>query len=192
MTDRWRPVPGFKAYEISDHGRVRSWRRQGTSPELRDEPRVRRLNVQLSGHVRIGLLDENQKVQHLYIHRLVLLAFVGPPPSPEHQACHFPDRDPRNNHYKNLRWGTAVDNAGDRHKHNTTPRGKTHGLVRKPERVPRGERNGRAVLSEQDIPVILRRLSAGESKRELAAEYGITGPTLRKIELGKLWKTVPR
>lgn len=48
-----------------------------------------------------------------YVHVLVLEAFVGPRPSPEHKGLHRDD-DPHHNHVSNLYWGTMQDNALDR------------------------------------------------------------------------------
>jgi len=49
-------------------------------------------------------------------HRLVLSAFIGPPPTPQHQCAHW-DGDPTNNHYTNLRWATPSENSADRVRH---------------------------------------------------------------------------
>jgi hypothetical protein len=35
--ETWKPIPGFQGYEVSDFGRVRSWKKPGTK-ELRNEP----------------------------------------------------------------------------------------------------------------------------------------------------------
>ena len=53
---------------------------------------------------------------HLYAHRLVLAAFIGLPPTPQHQCAHW-DGDPTNNHYTNLRWATPGENSADRVRH---------------------------------------------------------------------------
>lgn len=59
-------------------------------------------------------LSRDGKINANYIHRLVLLAFKGPPPD-EHriEGCHK-DGDPTNNRPSNLYWGTSVENAADR------------------------------------------------------------------------------
>jgi hypothetical protein len=49
----------------------------------------------------------------------VLLAFIGPPPSPQHQAGHH-DGDRENNNVWNLSWLTPAENGKDRRRHNQT------------------------------------------------------------------------
>ena len=56
------------------------------------------------GHMSVALSNKNGQ-RFFRVHRLVLSAFVGPCPVGM-EACHFPDRNPSNNHLENLRWDT--------------------------------------------------------------------------------------
>jgi hypothetical protein len=58
---------------------------------------------------------------------MVAEAFIGPRPFPEAQICHW-DGNRTNNHYSNLRWGTAKDNKNDSKRHGTLARGERQGL----------------------------------------------------------------
>tara|TARA_R110002167_G_scaffold59270_7_gene167851 strand:- start:1863 stop:2375 length:513 start_codon:yes stop_codon:yes gene_type:complete len=58
---------------------------------------------------------EGKKV-HVSAHREVLMAFVGPPPTADHQCAHY-DGSPTNNHFSNLRWATAAENTADKVRH---------------------------------------------------------------------------
>lgn len=49
-------------------------------------------------------------------HRLVLFAFVGPPPFKGAQGRHLDD-NPSNNNISNLVWGTGTENWEDRKRH---------------------------------------------------------------------------
>lgn len=65
-----------------------------------------------NGYFRVTL-RVNGKFVHFSVHRLVLLAFVGP--CPEGMQCrHYPDPDKGNNRLSNLSWGTPEQNGLDR------------------------------------------------------------------------------
>lgn len=114
MTERWLSVPGHEgAYEVSDHGRVRSL------PRLAGNVRPRRRPGQhlagrptLGGYLRVQMAGQDK-----YIHRLVLEAFVAPCPDGM-EACHN-DGDRTNNHISNLRWDTRLGNCQDIIAHGT-------------------------------------------------------------------------
>ena len=117
--EQWRPVPGYEGYyEVSDHGNVRSVDRvvprgKGTltvrgsdTAQFPDPGGYRRANLHKDG---INTL--------LLVHRIVMLAFGGPP-SGDQIVCHN-DGDPTNNHIDNLRWGTHSSNMYDKRAHGT-------------------------------------------------------------------------
>lgn len=108
--EEWRSVPDFEGlYEVSDRGRVRSLR----SGRLLKQGRVGKY-----GHRQILLSPGcGLKAKAMYVHRLVLLAFVGLPPGGL-QACHN-DGNAGNNCLDNLRWDTQSSNMHDRVKHGT-------------------------------------------------------------------------
>ena len=125
--EQWRPVVGYEgAYEVSDHGRVRSLtftqtHKNGTkrihqgrilTPDLgRRYPRV---NLYRGGIARSG-----------FIHCLVLEAFVGPRPEGA-EACHADD-DKTNAKLSNLRWDTRSENIHDRRRNGANHQvNKTH------------------------------------------------------------------
>lgn len=53
-----------------------------------------------------------------------------------------------------------------------------------------GAKNGRAKLTETDIPVIRRRYADGESQRAIAKDYGVSQMTISYIVNRKTWKHV--
>lgn len=63
-----------------------------------------------------------------------------------------------------------------------------------PERGPRkaasGSSNGRAILSEDQVRLIRRRLVDGEEMAAIARDYGVDESTVRLIREGKTWKKV--
>jgi len=128
--ENWLPIPGHEGYyEVSDQGRVRSLDRiittklgarlplKGQVLKAKLMPgRSRRWQVQLSrtGHHR-----------YVYVHTLVLEAFVGARPTGM-ECCHN-DGNGDNNALQNLRWDTHSSNEYDRARHGThTNSSKTH------------------------------------------------------------------
>lgn len=98
--------------------------------------------------------------------RTVLALTAGPPPTPEHHACHAPliCHDSRCVNPQHLRWGTAVENRADRRLDGTS--GKLT-----PEQVQAIRRDPRL-------------------QREIAADYGISRAAVGDIKTGRSWATV--
>lgn len=115
-SERWLPVVGYEdRYVVSDHGRVWSKERMvrhGRGPGLRRHAgRMLKQGRKPAGYPVISAVVDG-KVRHLYVHRLVLEAFVGPCPE-GHVARHLDD-DKSNNNLRNLVWGTESQNAYDK------------------------------------------------------------------------------
>ncbi|WP_074133292.1 NUMOD4 motif-containing HNH endonuclease [Mycolicibacterium houstonense] len=112
MNEQWRPVPGYDLYEVSDQGRVRSIDRIANSRwDTPKRVRGKVLKPSTAGRYPTVTLYLQGEQHTLLIHRLVLLAFVGPCPD-GHEALHFDD-DPNNNRLHNLRWGSRSENSRD-------------------------------------------------------------------------------
>lgn len=103
----WLPVVGYEGYyEVSSLGRVRNvapgpGRRKGHVLSPSQGTRYAQIALCRDGHPRTH-----------YVHRLVCVAFHGPPPDGLTDVLHWDD-NPRNNEVSNLRWGTASDNLRD-------------------------------------------------------------------------------
>lgn len=96
----WKDVPGFPGYEVSEFGALR---RGGKL--LKPDPQAG------SGRKRYKLTKDGKSCTKHAAH-LVLLAFVGPKPFDDAEACHN-DGFEHNNHYSNLRWGSHASNMND-------------------------------------------------------------------------------
>ena len=118
MTEDWRAVPGWEGlYEVSDQGRVRSLprvTRGGFSGTRRISGKVLSPVYTVSGHVGV-MLQDGERVFRSGIHRLVMLAFVGPCPEGM-EVCHN-NGIPDDNRLENLRYGTRSENIYDAVKH---------------------------------------------------------------------------
>ncbi len=118
--EEWHDIPSLPGYQASTLGRIRSAVRP-----LRDAlgrryilpSKLRALSVAPNGYLRF-----NARGRQRTVHRAVLEAFVGPCPTPNHQAAHW-DGDKTNCQLDNLRWATRAENAADKIRHGTVWRG---------------------------------------------------------------------
>lgn len=114
--EEWRSIPGWSGfYEVSNLGRVRSVDRIVSSGHpgvrMRLQGRVLTPGKGQRGHLDVYLWRGGKRVK-AWVHRLVLLAFVGPCP-PGLESRHL-DGNPANNSLSNLCWGTRSRNNLDR------------------------------------------------------------------------------
>jgi hypothetical protein len=101
--ERWRSVPGYEGlYEVSDHGRVRSFQRP-TGPVILS-PAVRK------GYAGVTL-TRNKQPRVLRVNRLVAMAFHGLPE--EGQVCRHLNGNSLDNRAVNLAWGSHKENVAD-------------------------------------------------------------------------------
>lgn len=171
--EEWRPVVGYEQdYAVSSKGRVKRLRFTNRHGTIQRE-RLRVISTCGNGYRSVLLYINNMKPVRKLIHRLICEAFHGPCP-PGHQCGHR-DGDPSNNVPSNLRWITAKENAADKHRHGTTCR---------------GERARSAVLKEDDVRVIRKRLAEGDRGTDIANDYGVTRSLISKINVGKYWKHI--
>lgn len=111
----WKDIPKYEGrYQVSDQGNVRSLSRpvlcsgevKGTYFSCR-KGRLLRPGKMPGGHVSVALGKNNSQC----VHRLVLLAFVGP--APDGCECLHANGVPHDNRLVNLRWGTRTENILD-------------------------------------------------------------------------------
>lgn len=103
--ENWKPIPGFNGYEVSDHGRIRSYKRSNI-------PRILKPSKKKGGYLRVDLYTDG-KGHHRNIAPLVMLAFVGKPNG--RFVCHE-NSVSDDNRLCNLRYDTHLGNMRDRRK----------------------------------------------------------------------------
>lgn len=187
----WRPVVRFEGkYDVSDHGRVWSHRRQ----------RMLALTETPLGYVVVCLSQPPARLTRK-VHRLVLEAFVGP--CPEGMETRHLDGDRRHNQLTNLMWGTPLENGADRIAHGNIPahsqadcRRGGHALIGRNLILNRGHRKCRACVAARQL--LMRRPDLSATHAELAdalyAYFAHGGPnpyaaldTRELAECGGLW-----
>lgn len=129
-----------------------------------------------AGHRTVSLRRDGKLYGRVGVGRLVLLAFVGPPPFPG-AICLHGDHGPGCNAADNVRWGSRADQAADMIRRGVASclrRGKDHPSAGHP--------------SPRKIPPAIRvavaaGLLAGIPPRVLTRRYGVSYPTVRAIRI---------
>lgn len=165
----WRPIfPGSDDYWVSNDGRVCSLR-SGNATLLAQRP-----GTQSPYYMYVTLKDERVGRRPYFVHQLVLFAFGAPRPSKKHETRHL-DGNAKNNHHTNLEWGTSKQNAADRDKHGT---------------APKGTRHWRARLNNGEVRVIRKLGHMGVKRKRIAAIFDISLSTVYRIRSGQRWAHV--
>lgn len=161
----WKPIPNFDSYFVSNDGKVMSMK-QGRRIVMRPIK-------QEDGHLYVFLYDGHGNQKKMYVHRLVLMAWVRMPFSDE-EGRHLNDI-PDDNRLENLAWGSRLENVADK---------------RRNEGFPVGERSGSHKLTDKQVLEVREKYKNGMSSRDIAAEYGVTHTSILKIARGQRWKHV--
>jgi len=114
--ERWADILGYEGrYRISDHGRVKSLDRYvsvcGNGQRL---IKSKNLNGGTSRGYKTVMLYKNQKYESFYVHRLVATYFVDN--SNNLNIVDHINQKKLQNHYENLQWVTAAENAQYKYK----------------------------------------------------------------------------
>lgn len=175
MTELWKSIPGLDGYQVSTHGRVRSYRKKGggrkTKPHM--------LSPGPKGKYKFVSLPHADKKQFSpLVHRIVLEVFAGPCPDGM-EACHY-DGDPTNNRLDNLRWDSRVNNGADTKRVNASKKG------RKASFLKAIETRQREILRRYLILRAIEEVEAGQmTQRKIAAKYGVTEFHLSRMRNGR-------
>jgi len=114
--EKWVPLPGYEGViSVSSAGRVRSENRT-LSDKRRWKGRILTATVGRSGYLEVSLPSDKNYRDRARVHRLVCLAFNGPPPPGKNMALHS-DGNKFNNSSENMYWGDYDDNMKDRIDH---------------------------------------------------------------------------
>lgn len=155
-------MPEWESYQVSDQGKVYS---KYSDKLLRSFP-------DKDGYLRVNLSQQGERLGHVAVHLLVLLAFVGP--RPEGLECCHNDGVHTNNLLHNLRYDTVSANKVDRY---------NHGF--------RGEALYSAKLTEKAVRDIRSTYTKGKVTLDtLAEKYGVTKQAVWLVLKRKSWRHV--
>lgn len=165
---------GYPQYRVGDDGSV--WSCCNARWGLRNSWKKRRPGIGSNGRMHVSLGRGKQ----IRVHRLVLLAFVGPCPEGM-EACHN-DGNASNNRIGNLRWDVHSNNMQDMVRHGTCYLAK---------RDARGERNATAKLTEEKVRKIRKMYASGKyTLKGLAAIFRVHFTAIHLVIARKNWAHV--
>lgn len=178
MIEEWKDIPDWKdLYQVSSLGRIRSLDRKvycGHGSYRISKGRIMKLRKHKDGYMRVHLRDASlNKNKYIQVHCLVAETFIGPRPT-NYQVRHK-DGIRHNNVLSNLHYGTASENALDRHIHGTM-------LI--------GEDAFFTKLTAKQVIEIRNLRVCGYKLEDIASLYNITNVAVSKICLGENWKHV--
>lgn len=122
---------------------------------------------------------------NVFVHRVAYLITHGSIPD-GHGVLHKCDT-PSCARPTHLFSGTQVDNMKDAASKNRTAIGDKNGMHTHTESRPRGERNGRARLTKENVIEIKRRLLNGTTHETLASEMKVCRQHITDISNGRKW-----
>jgi hypothetical protein len=158
---KWKKVPGFDGdYEVSVQGQVRS--HKGLFP------RVLKQSVDSTGYKKVNLY-RGDGPETYYVHRLVLLVFVGPKPAGM-EACHNNGKK-TDNRLSNLRYDTHYANIQDAVEHGSYD-------------------DVRALTPDQVRTIRKERAESDVKLRELAERFGVCIATIARVDRGETYRSV--
>lgn len=190
----WKPVPledYEDFYEVSNLGRVRSLSRYVPNGSGYRLSRGRILKHRMSGsHTPYDsvMFSISQEKKQVLVHRLVLMAFLGPPP--KNMETRHLDNNPRNNRLTNLEWNTHLNNMRDQDRFGTRARGLRHGRYTQPESTLRGEQQPKSKLTAAKVVKIKARLNKGHKQYLIARDYKVSASLVQAIKAGRAWRHV--
>lgn len=162
MTEIFKPIKGYRNYEVSNVGRIKNIK----------TGKVLKPSDDKDGY-QVVCLSENRKQRILKVHRLVAKAFI-PNRKQLPQVNHL-DGVKSNNKVNNLEWLTHKDNV--QHAINI-------GLFNN-----KGEKNPRSKLTAIQVKQIRKKYDSGAyTCRQLSKEYNVDYSNIHYIVNYKSWK----
>lgn len=167
----WKTIKGFERYSISDDGKVR-----------RDVPykstkvgTIIKQWLNTYGYPCVSLRNIEHKNFRLSVHKLVLNAFVGPPPLG--MQCNHKDGNKLNNQIDNLEWVTVGENI-------------RHAVKLGLNKAKRGVESKLSKFKKRDIEWIRMWSELGYFRREIGEAYHVSRQTIDTIVNGERYAEI--
>lgn len=171
MTEIWQPVVGYETlYQVSSLGRVRRMLNRNGNPL--HEPLILQLITRQRGYLQVNLWKQNRH-QSCRVHRVVMAAFIGP--VPEGMQVNHRNGIKKDNSLENLEYVSPGDNV--RH-------------AKEVLHANQGIKHPAHRLSETAVRHIRTAGLAGQSRTELAREFGVSRGCIGNVLSNRNWRHV--
>lgn len=180
MQEKWKDIPNWESvYQVSNCGRVKRIKAAGGTVV----GRIYSTSYKNFYGYPVCTLRDSGKKEVWLVHRLVMLAFVGPCPD-KHEVNHINGiRD--DNRIKNLEYVTRSGNI-----QNTLDRGVAMGSAAEGASLP-GSSNPAAKLTENSIKEIRKLHKTGNyTLKEIGKMFNVTAANISYIVNRKTWSHI--
>lgn len=174
VSEEWRDIPNFEGYQVSSFGRVKGvdrFRKGRSGLRLTRGQELKQI-LSKKGYPEVRL--RKQGCHTRLVHKLVASAFLT-----KSEGCtqvNHINGIKTDNCVENLEWVTQSKNQLHAYK-----------LGLQPSRS--GERNSRAVLTDEKVTTLKELYNLGKSAKEVAEIMNINLYTVRQIIAGRTWKS---
>jgi len=168
--EKYRPFLHGWNYVVSKNGEVIN---SITNNKLNATPNK-------NGYVSVLLKSESGNRKRFYVHRLVVMAFLGD--IPEGYVVNHKNHIRNDNRLENLEIITQYENV----KHGVN----AGHYANNGENSPRGDNSPHSKITEKDAIEIRERNKKGESYRKLSLEYGVSFAQIGNIVRRVSWRHV--
>ena len=172
IVETWKPIPKYeRRYEVSNLGVIRSL--LSKSGKENCAPKIMKPEI-VKGYLRINLW-KNGKPKHFQVHRLVILAFAGPPP--KSKEVNHKDGNRTNCALRNLEYVTRSENA-------------LHSYRILGNKKNQGSKHGMHKITEKQAMQIRDMRKNGHSLVSIACKFTVSISTVSMIANSKIWRHI--
>lgn len=181
--EEWRLVRGYKTFQISNFGRIRTLRKDGYWWSKKAHYSKKR------GYLKTQLPVTNKKRPSVLVHTLVAESFIGKRKSGF--CVNHKDLVKTNNKITNLEYLKIKENSTHAALNGAylPTTGDNHWTRKQPWRRKTGIKNGRAKL-DWDTVLFIRKNKSKFSLKELAEKFNVSKRSIADIIKNRTWREV--